>query len=63
MAEAASARTRKAVLCLNDGKVYPKTAGAGAAYGIHPSYVAEVCRGKKRAAHGLVFRYAEEVGG
>lgn len=58
--EAASARSRKSVICLNDGKIYPKTAAAGAAYGIHPSFVAEVCRGDKRAARGFVFRYCNQ---
>lgn len=57
--EAASRRARKAVICLNDGKIYQKTAEAGTAYGIHPSFVAEVARGKKGSAHGLVFRYQE----
>lgn len=58
----ASRRSRKSVICLDDGRVYTKTAAAGAAYGIHPSFIAEVCRGEKRSAHGLVFRYAEKEG-
>jgi group I intron endonuclease len=50
---------RKMVECVNDGAIYPCLADAGAAYGIHKSFVSEVCRGEKASAHGLKFQYVE----
>ena len=50
----------KKVVCLSDGQVFIGTKAAGEAYGIHPSFIAEVCRGKKASAHGMRFIYAEE---
>ena len=52
-------KLRKMVECVNDGAIYPCLADAGAAYGIHKSYISEVCRGEKPSAHGLKFQYVE----
>lgn len=55
-----SERSRKTVVCLNDGKVYARTADAAAFYGIHPSEVAAVANGARRVTHGYVFAYQTE---
>lgn len=50
---------RKRVQCVSDGAVYDCLAEAGTAYGIHKSFVSEVCRGEKSSARGLKFKYLE----
>lgn len=55
-----SERSRKTVICLNDGKVYARTADAAAAYGVHPSEVAAVANGRRRITRGYVFVYQTE---
>jgi hypothetical protein len=56
----ARAKFSKAVICVSDGRLFASTQVAGAAYGIHPSFIAGVCRGERNSAHGLLFRYEEE---
>jgi GIY-YIG catalytic domain len=56
----ARAKFSKAVICVSDGRLFASTQVAGAACGIHPSFIAGVCRGERNSAHGLLFRYEEE---
>lgn len=54
-----SANRRKVVLCIDDGKTFESCVAAESFYKIHKSFIAEVCRGEKKSAHGLRFRYQE----
>lgn len=59
----------RAVLCVDDGKVFPSVTAAAAFYGARPSRVCDVCEGRTgapRYAHraaGRRFRYAEAPDG
>lgn len=57
--------SRRPVICLNTGAVYPSAVAAAAANNISKSLVIEVClRNKRRkTAKGLVFRYVGEQHG
>lgn len=56
-----SRKLKKPVVCVNDGHRYPSAIEASTVYGIHRSYIGEVCRGERTSAHGLVFQYIQEA--
>lgn len=49
----------KAVMCLDDGRIYPSANAASREYKVHNSIVSEVCRGVKgrKTASGFRFKY------
>ena len=53
-----SAAKLKPVICVSDGVEYPSVKDAAAAYGLRPSDITTVCRGRQYSAAGLRFRYA-----
>ncbi len=55
----------KAVICLDDGQVYPSASEAARAYDADKSAVIEVCCRKpyRRTAAGRVFRYVDDYNG
>ena len=58
---AAAARCKK-VICLDDGRVFDSARAASAAYGYHPTSVANVCKpnSRCRAIYGRRFAYLQE---
>lgn len=53
----------KAVVCLDDDRVYDSASSAARSVGVDPSMVVEVCNRKRATAAGLVFRYVGEPNG
>lgn len=51
--------SKKAVLCVETGKIYPSVAKAGKETGTHPSGIAMCCRGKRKKAGGFSWKYCE----
>jgi hypothetical protein len=49
------------VVCLNDKKQFKSAAEASAYYGIDPSHVTKVCKGKRPSTGGRKFRYVKEL--
>ena len=64
---AISARPRhnaRAVVCLDDGKIYPSVADAARVYGADIGTMVRVCQRKKSTVKGRVFRYdGDHLGG
>jgi hypothetical protein len=56
-----STLAKRAVVCLDDGKVYDSAAEAARATGGHNQNIVKCCQGKRSQANGLRWAYAEEV--
>lgn len=52
--------TRKAVVCLTDGRTYASVLSAAAAYRTSPGYVSLVARGLKASIKGLTFKFRDQ---
>ncbi len=49
--------SKKAVLCVETGKIYPSVAIAGKETGTHPNGIAMCCRGERKKAGGFSWKY------
>lgn len=47
----------KKVMCINTGDVFRSITDAGRCYGVANSNISAVCKGKRKRAKGLVFKY------
>ena len=50
---------KRALLCLNNGRVYNSCNGAARALGLNPSAVHRVAAGTRLQTHGYVFKYLD----
>lgn len=51
---------QKAVMCLNDGKIFPSARAAARYYKINYSKISLVCNGKRLSTNGLRFVFVEK---
>ena len=49
----------KKVVCVTTGEVFESVKSAGEHFGLHPSSVTVVLKGRQKSTHGLIFKYAE----
>lgn len=51
--------SKKVVLCVETGKIYPSVSVAGKETGVHPSGIATCCRGERKKAGGFSWKYCD----